>query len=95
MKIEQYIINYLIIINLLVFLVYGIDKFKAIRSNKNKRISRIPEKSLLFGAFVGGSFGALLAMLFFRHKIKKRSFLVKYFFVVLLQVLILLFLKII
>ena len=35
---------------------------------------RIPETVLLGAAFVGGAFGALLAMKIFRHKTRKRIF---------------------
>jgi len=78
-----YLELYLILINFIAFLVYGIDKLKAIQNNKN--IRRIPENKLLFLTFIGGSFGAILSMLFFRHKIKKLSFMIKYFLIILVQ----------
>lgn len=60
---------YLIVINLVTFLVYGIDKLKAKRGKW-----RIPESVLLTLAVVGGSIGALLGMLAFRHKTKHKKF---------------------
>jgi cold-shock domain protein len=60
---------YFIAINLLTFLLYGLDKYKAIR-----REWRIPERALLLMAFVGGAFGALSAMRIFRHKTRKGRF---------------------
>ena len=60
---------YFIVINLLTFLPYGLDKYKAIR-----REWRIPERALLLMAFVGGAFGALSAMRIFRHKTRKGRF---------------------
>lgn len=60
---------YLIVINLVTFLVYGIDKLKAKRGKW-----RIPESMLLTLAVVGGSIGALLGMLAFRHKTKHKKF---------------------
>ena len=60
---------YFIAINLLTFLLYGLDKYKAIR-----REWRIPERALLIMAFVGGAFGALSAMRIFRHKTRKGRF---------------------
>ena len=60
---------YFIVINLLTFLLYGLDKYKAIRQEW-----RIPERALLLMAFVGGAFGALSAMRIFRHKTKKGRF---------------------
>ena len=60
---------YFIVINLLTFLLYGLDKYKAIC-----REWRIPERALLLMAFVGGAFGALSAMRIFRHKTRKGRF---------------------
>ena len=65
------IINlYLLIINITSFITMGIDKFKAI---KNKR--RISEHTLITLSAFGGSIGTLLAMLIFRHKIRKPKFI--------------------
>ena len=60
---------YLIGINILTFLIYGADKWKAQRNRW-----RIPEDTLIWMAIVGGSIGALLAMYLFRHKIRDRKF---------------------
>ena len=49
--------------NLIVFCVYGADKYKA---KKDKW--RIPEKTLLLMGLLGGAPGALLGMELFRHK---------------------------
>ena len=62
-------IYYLIVINALTFLLYGIDKWKAQRSKW-----RIPEGTLILLAAVGGSIGALLGMYLFRHKTKHLKF---------------------
>lgn len=61
---------YLIVINILTFLLYGIDKWKA-----QKGKWRIPEETLIWLAIVGGSIGALLGMYLFRHKTKHRKFI--------------------
>ena len=55
--------------NLIVFCVYGLDKYKA---KKDKW--RIPEKTLLLLAFFFGGLGAFLGMRVFRHKTKHRLF---------------------
>ena len=55
--------------NLLTFVTYGIDKYKA----RHKKW-RIPEATLLLLAALGGSIGALLAMRVFRHKTLHRKF---------------------
>lgn len=62
-------LEYLILINIITFLVFAIDKFLAI-----KRCFRIPESALLSLSFIGGCFGGALSMLVFHHKTKKRRF---------------------
>lgn len=61
----------LLLWNLIVFSLYGIDKRKAIRNQR-----RIPEKNLISAAFLMGGAGALLGMRVFRHKTKHQNFLV-------------------
>lgn len=65
------IVYWLILVNLAAFILYGYDKSCA---KKNKR--RIPEKTLLFWAWIGGSVGAFLGMRFFHHKTLKARFFV-------------------
>ena len=60
-----YIICYLLIVNITAFILYGLDKRKA---EKNKW--RIKESTLIVIAALGGSVGALLGMIIFRHKTK-------------------------
>ena len=60
---------YLVIINLMTFIAYGMDKRKA-----KKGKWRIPEKTLLLFAVVGGTIGALGGMYFWRHKTKHAKF---------------------
>jgi uncharacterized membrane protein YsdA (DUF1294 family) len=76
MEITRLIAYYLIGVNLLTFIAYGIDKHKAVRNGqKSKHLSRrIPEASLLLLAALGGSPAALLAMYLFRHKTLHRKF---------------------
>lgn len=66
---EKYILYYFLIISFITFIIFGIDKYKAI---KNKW--RIKERTLIMFSFLGGSFGAFLAMFVFRHKIRKPKF---------------------
>ena len=63
MNVHVIIIYYLLVINAVAFIVYGIDKFKA-----RKGRWRIPEATLLLLAIVGGSIGAWLGMKAWRHK---------------------------
>lgn len=80
---------YLFILSTLItFTTYGIDKYRAV---KHKR--RISEFFLLSLTFLGGTVGALLAMVIFRHKVSKKSFLFKLGLVIVLQVFLLLFVR--
>lgn len=63
------ILYYLLAVNLLTFVIYGIDKCKARHSRW-----RIPEATLLILAAIGGSIGALAAMKVFRHKTLHKRF---------------------
>ena len=63
------LIIYLIAINILTFLIFGIDKRKA-----RKGKWRIPEATLIGLAVAGGSIGALLGMYLFRHKTQHKKF---------------------
>ncbi len=80
---------YFILISTISFLLYGFDKLKALNSSKNTR--RISEKKLLLSSFLGGSIGSLLSMFIFRHKIKKASFMIKFFLVIIVQVVLIYF----
>ncbi len=55
--------------NTFVFVLYGIDKYKAVKNRW-----RISEKLLLTCAFLMGSFGAVFGMKIFRHKTRKPLF---------------------
>lgn len=60
---------YLIVMNIIAFIIYGIDKWKA-----QKKRWRISEKMLLFLAIIGGSVGALAGMYTFHHKTLHKKF---------------------
>lgn len=60
---------YLVGINILAFIIYGIDKFLAI-----KKLYRFSEYSLFIMAIFGGAIGALLGMRVFHHKTRKLLF---------------------
>lgn len=62
-------IYYLLAINVITFIVYGIDKLKA-----KKHLWRIHESTLLLLAAIGGSIGAWLGMMMWRHKTKHLKF---------------------
>lgn len=63
------LLYYLIVINILTFAVYGIDKWKA-----RKAMWRVREASLLMLAVLGGSIGAWLGMKVWHHKTQHKKF---------------------
>lgn len=69
MSVKQGFALFLMIWNLIVFLVYGLDKGKA-----RKGSYRISEKTLLMMTYVGGGLGAWAGGTHFRHKTQKKYF---------------------
>lgn len=61
---------YLIIINIISFFLYYIDKRASI-----KHKYRIPEKILLLSSMIGGCFGSLFSMMLFHHKTRHIKFM--------------------
>lgn len=61
----NYIVLYLIIINLITFIFFWNDKRRS-----KKDAWRIPEKTLIGLCLMGGSIGGFLGMRFFHHKTK-------------------------
>ncbi|MDR0334183.1 MAG: DUF1294 domain-containing protein [Dysgonamonadaceae bacterium] len=62
---------YFVIINLISFSFFGIDKRLA-----RKKKTRTSEKMLFLIAIAGGAFGTWIGMYFFRHKTKRWYFVV-------------------
>lgn len=62
-------IKYLIIVNIITFIIFGLDKLFAIY-NKN----RVSEKTLFFLSMIGGCFSEFFGMFIFRHKTRKYKF---------------------
>ena len=62
-------IYYLLIINIITLIMYGIDKYKSI-----KHKYRISEATLIILAMLGGALGAFFGMIIFHHKTKKKKF---------------------
>ncbi len=77
----NYILIYLVLINLLSFIMFWLDK----RYAQNGEW-RIPEKSLIIVSILGGSVGAILGMKAFRHKTKKAKFNVGLPIILILQI---------
>jgi len=76
-------IPFLLITNLIAFGVFGFDKWQA-----QKHQWRISENTLLGISLLGGILGAASGMVLFNHKVSKKSFLVKFFIVVLIDLVI-------
>ena len=73
-------------LNLLTFIVYGIDKWKAVKGKW-----RIPEATLLILAAIGGSIGALLGMQIWHHKTRHLKFKYGVPFILLTQIVLIYF----
>ena len=65
---------WLVIINVVTFLVFGLDKWKAKRKVRREQVRRVPEKTLFLLAALGGGLGALIGMRVWHHKTLHRSF---------------------
>lgn len=77
----KYIVIYLICINAATFLIYGIDKYKAVKNRW-----RISETTLIIAALIGGSVGALAGMKVFHHKTRKKKFVIGVPFILIIQI---------
>lgn len=67
----QILLIYLFVINVVGFLLMGIDKLRA-----KKQVWRVPEKTLFLMAVIGGSIGTNVGMYVFRHKTKHWYFVI-------------------
>lgn len=65
---------WLIVINLVTFFAFGVDKWKAKRKETRETTRRVPEKTLFLLSILGGSVGALLGMRVFHHKTLHKAF---------------------
>ena len=66
---HSYLTYYLLAINAVAFIMYGIDKYKA-----KKAKWRISEATLLMLAVLGGSIGAWMGMKVWHHKTIHKKF---------------------
>ena len=82
------LIIYIIVINIISFIIYGIDKLLAI-----KHLYRISEATLLALSLIGGSIGSILGMFLFHHKTKKIKFVILNPTILLMQIIIYIMIK--
>ena len=66
----DFIILYVAAVNVISFIVMGVDKRRAV-----KRAFRVPESTLFVLAIVGGSIGSIAGMHLFHHKTRHWYFL--------------------
>ena len=71
---------YLVVINIVAFILYGIDKNRAKQGDW-----RIPEATLIAIAAIGGSIGAYAGMRAFHHKTRKPLFRIGVPVIILIQ----------
>ena len=64
-------VAYLLFINLLAFVLYGIDKRRS-----QRKMYRIPESTLLWMARIGGGVGSWIGIRRFHHKTKHKRFVI-------------------
>ena len=83
-----YLIIYLVMINFVAFLLMGFDKRRA-----RRQAWRIPEKTLFGSALLGGSIGAIAGMQFFRHKTKHLSFQIGMPAILIMQIVLIIFIR--
>lgn len=76
------ILGYLLIINIVSFVVMFADKQKA-----KKKAWRVPEATLFLLAIIGGSIGSIAGMYTFRHKTKHLSFVIGMPAILIIQIL--------
>ena len=69
MNLYQIALIYYLVINIAAMLMYGADKYKAVRN-----LYRTPERRLLLMGALGGGIGSLIGMYGFHHKTQKLKF---------------------
>ncbi len=77
----KFLLFYLFAINYIAYTLFVIDKDRALKGKQ-----RIAEKNLLTACFLGGSIGGWLAMRNLRHKTSKQSFKMKFYAILIIQV---------
>lgn len=81
MNLTNILIIYFIIINAAAFIIFGIDKRRAVKNRW-----RISESTLFLLALIGGSIGALAGMYAFHHKTKHIRFVIGIPLILILQI---------
>nr|WP_247664794.1 DUF1294 domain-containing protein [Pseudoalteromonas sp. MMG010] len=77
--------SYFSVLSVFTFLLYAWDKHQAQQSNY-KKVTRTAERTLQFWALLGGWPGALIGQQWLRHKSQKRSFILKLWLMILVNI---------
>nr|WP_302140615.1 DUF1294 domain-containing protein [uncultured Schaedlerella sp.] len=85
---DQALTVYILAVSLLTWILFGLDKWKAIHGKW-----RIRESTLLGLSLIGGAAGGLAGMYLFRHKIRKMRFRIGVPLMLLVQATLWLYLK--
>ena len=86
MNVVMLLTTYTVVINLIGFIVMGMDKRRA-----KKHAFRIPEATLFTIAIIGGSIGSIIGMRYFHHKTRHWYFVYGMPFILILQIALLVF----
>ena len=86
---ENILLYYLLLINIIAFIIIYIDKQKAI-----KHKWRIKESTLFLISIIGGSLGTLIGMYTFHHKTKHIKFTLGIPFILIVQIILIYYLNI-
>lgn len=84
------IIVYIIILNILGYLIMYIDKRRA-----KKQQWRISEQTILLITFLGGGIGTTLGMYTFRHKTKKIKFIIGLPLITIIEIVVIIYINVI
>ncbi|MCR4651093.1 MAG: DUF1294 domain-containing protein [Lachnospiraceae bacterium] len=87
MTVRLIIITYLILINILGYIMMWTDKRRAV-----KHAYRIPEANLFVIALLGGSIGSIAGMYIFHHKTRHWYFVIGMPLILLIQIILILLL---
>lgn len=84
------IIVYIIILNILGYLIMYIDKRRA-----KKQQWRISEQTIFLITFLGGGIGTTLGMYTFRHKTKKLKFIIGLPLITIIEIVVIIYINVI
>ncbi len=86
MNVVTLLTTYIVVINLIGFIVMGMDKRRA-----KKHAFRIPEATLFTIAVIGGCIGSIIGMRYFHHKTRHWYFVYGMPLILILQIALLVF----